>query len=77
MLAVAGFALALDGKSKSFEGWIVQQIITLLPTIFPIVFAAIMGGFFKAVAMYRAERGIRLGVSFYHPALSVMIFILN
>jgi hypothetical protein len=37
------------------------RVIPFLPTIFPIVYAALMGKFFKALALYRAERGVTLG----------------
>lgn len=40
-----------------------QKAIKLSPTVFPIIFAAIIGKFFRALGLYGAERGIRLGVS--------------
>lgn len=40
-----------------------QEAIKLSPTVFGIIFAAIIGKFFKALGLYGAQRGIRLGVS--------------
>ncbi|KAI9740386.1 MAG: hypothetical protein M1834_004966 [Cirrosporium novae-zelandiae] len=54
-------AAILDGKSTSNYGRKVERAILLAPTIFPIVFAALAGRFFKIAALWKAERGIELG----------------
>lgn len=65
-LVIASLVAFLNGKKTSSMGSTVERIIQYLPTIFPILFAAIMGKFFKTLALYRAERGILLGVCLQH-----------
>ncbi|KAF1347702.1 hypothetical protein BDV97DRAFT_370604 [Delphinella strobiligena] len=60
-IVIASLVAYLNGKKTSSMGSTVEGIIQYLPTIFPILFAAIMGKFFKTLALYRAERGILLG----------------
>jgi hypothetical protein len=59
---VALMAAYVDNKPITPAGAHVEKILPLLPTIFPIAFAAIMGKLFKHFALYRAERGVRLMV---------------
>ncbi|CAH0042951.1 unnamed protein product [Clonostachys rhizophaga] len=61
-IALAATAIALDKKETSHAGKVVQQIITASPTLFPIIFAGIVGHFFRALGLYWAERGIKIGV---------------
>lgn len=61
-LALAAIAISLDKKPTSALGHNVESAISLSPTIFPIVFAAITGKFFKTLGLFWAERGITLGV---------------
>ncbi|KAF1997392.1 hypothetical protein P154DRAFT_471134, partial [Amniculicola lignicola CBS 123094] len=60
-IALALIAARLDGKKISAYGLHLHQTLLLSPTIFPVVFAALMGRCFKHVGLYRAERGISLG----------------
>ncbi|KAF2490259.1 hypothetical protein BU16DRAFT_517463 [Lophium mytilinum] len=60
-IALALTAISLDKKPTSQTGHAVQEAIALSPTIFPIVFAAIIGKFFRALGLFQAERGIKLG----------------
>lgn len=60
--ALATAAISLDRKPVSPTGKTVQEAITVSPTIFPIIFAAIIGKFFRALGSFGVERGIKLGV---------------
>lgn len=57
---VAGIAGYVNNKPITPTGAHVEKILPLLPSIFPIVFAALMGKLFKHFALYRAERGVTL-----------------
>ena len=52
----------LDGKALSDLGDMVQRATLLGPTVFPIMFAALVGSTLKTFARFRAEHGARLGV---------------
>lgn len=61
--AVLSFrALAVDGLPQSPEGDIIIQAAKLGPTVFPIVFAAVVGRLMKSLALWKVERGSELGV---------------
>ncbi|ODH47455.1 hypothetical protein GX48_06430 [Paracoccidioides brasiliensis] len=60
-IAIALLAASLDGDERGKRGDRIRVATTLIPTIFPIVFAAMVGYFFRIYGTYRAERGIRLG----------------
>ncbi|KAF2468548.1 uncharacterized protein BDR25DRAFT_335386 [Lindgomyces ingoldianus] len=60
-IALAIIAARLDGRDVSSYGLHLHQTLLLSPTIFPVIFAALMGRCFKYVGLYRAERGISLG----------------
>lgn len=69
---VAIIAASLNHKPTSVPyGSDLERLLILLPTLFPIAFAAIMGRFFKTVGLYWAERGVSLGVRC--PQLQTMI----
>ncbi|KAF3161642.1 hypothetical protein TWF751_011283 [Orbilia oligospora] len=57
------FAYSLDGKEvqQNEQGKIVLESIKWGPTIFPIIFAAIAGGFLQAIALKHAQKGTELG----------------
>ncbi|KAK6521087.1 hypothetical protein TWF506_001320 [Arthrobotrys conoides] len=57
------FAYSLDGREvqQYQEGKTVLESIKWGPTIFPIIFAAVTGGFLQAVALRQAQKGARLG----------------
>lgn len=61
-LALAAISISLDKTPESRLGHHTQKAISLAPTIFPIVFAAITGKFFRTLGLNWAERGVRLGV---------------
>ncbi|KAI4252904.1 MAG: hypothetical protein L6R42_007785 [Xanthoria sp. 1 TBL-2021] len=60
--ALAGIALNLDGKPLSALGDHVKAWALLSPTIFPLVFAAVVGRALNFFARLRLERGSSLGV---------------
>ncbi|ETS82477.1 hypothetical protein PFICI_04353 [Pestalotiopsis fici W106-1] len=60
-IALAATAITLDKQPISRTGDTAQYAIALAPTIFPIVFAAIVGKFFRVLGLYLAERGTKLG----------------
>jgi len=61
-VALAAISIALDKTPESRLGHNVQRAIALSPTIFPIVFAAITGKFFRTLGLFWAEHGVKLGV---------------
>ena len=64
MLAVLGFAvLGLDGNKRSNFGDGIIELGKYGATAFPVIFAAIAARLFKAVALWRSEKGAKLGVS--------------
>jgi hypothetical protein len=54
-------AARLDGKDVSEYGTKLSETLLLSPTIFPLIFAALMGRFFRHLGVYLAERGTTLG----------------
>ncbi|KAF2449324.1 hypothetical protein P171DRAFT_350699 [Karstenula rhodostoma CBS 690.94] len=60
-IALALIAARIDGKEVSQYGQHLQQVLLLSPTIFPVIFAALMGRCFKYLGLFLAERGITLG----------------
>ncbi|KAL8918636.1 MAG: hypothetical protein Q9172_005329 [Xanthocarpia lactea] len=63
MLAVLGFAvLGLDGNKRSSFGDGIIELGKYGATAFPFMFAAIAARLFKAVALWRSEKGAKLGL---------------
>ncbi|KAL4906290.1 hypothetical protein BDW74DRAFT_177306 [Aspergillus multicolor] len=60
-LALAITAIRLDGDDVSDYGAKVIQTTKLAPSVFPIVFAAIVGSMMRSYALWRAERSASLG----------------
>ncbi|CAO2655975.1 Nn.00g047780.m01.CDS01 [Neocucurbitaria sp. VM-36] len=60
-VALALTAARLDGKEVSQYGYRLTETLLLSPTIFPLIFAALMGRFFRHLGVYLAERGTTLG----------------
>ncbi|KAG5302313.1 hypothetical protein I7I48_02620 [Histoplasma ohiense] len=60
-IVIAILAASLEGNLRSKRGDQIKEATTLIPTIFPITFAALVGYFFRIYGTFRAERGIRLG----------------
>ena len=59
--ALALIAARLDGQYVTRYGERLQQVLLLSPTIFPVIFAALMGRCFKYMGLFLAERGTTLG----------------
>jgi hypothetical protein len=62
-LILAGLASQLNGRPVTEYGEAIKQWTLLSPTLFPIVFAAVMGRSLHSIARYRLERGSQLRVS--------------
>ncbi|OJD18163.1 hypothetical protein AJ78_01775 [Emergomyces pasteurianus Ep9510] len=60
-IVIGILAASLDGDMRSKRGDQIKEATTLIPTMFPIIFAALVGYFFRIYGTFRAERGIRLG----------------
>jgi hypothetical protein len=57
-----GFSvLSLDKKAESDSGNGIMQAMAVTSTLWPILFAAVLGPTLKALALHRALRGARLG----------------
>lgn len=64
MLRQTVFALKvarLDGKVSDADNDRLQEMLLFTPTIFPLLFAALMGRFFRHLGLWLAERGTTLG----------------
>jgi hypothetical protein len=59
---IAGLCLRLNGQPKSAYGENLKAVTLLSPTIFPIVYAAILGKLLHRIGLYKAERGLTMGV---------------
>ncbi|RBR00385.1 hypothetical protein FVER53590_07600 [Fusarium verticillioides] len=51
----------LHGKKQSSFGDTVLEVLSIASTLWPILFAAVMGPLLKSIALFCAERGSRLG----------------
>nr|GFD24769.1 hypothetical protein [Tanacetum cinerariifolium] len=51
----------LDGNVPTNENNKLQEMLLYTPTIFPLLFAALMGRFFRHLGIWLAERGTTLG----------------
>lgn len=63
-LVMASLSLYLNHQARTAFGDKVRAMASLSPTIFPIVYAAIIGTVLRRISLYQAERGASLGVSF-------------
>lgn len=63
ILVITVLAWRLSGSEISDYGDNVMDALLLAPTIFPILYAAIVGKFMRSCALQYAERGATLGVS--------------
>lgn len=62
-LLLAFGALWVDQEPvSSWRGQKIEQVARLAPTLFPIIFAALVGGLMKSYALWCAERGASLGI---------------
>jgi hypothetical protein len=60
---IAILCLCLNGQQLSPYGQNVKAITLLSPTIFPIIYAAILGKVLRRIGLYKAERSSTIGVS--------------
>lgn len=60
-MVLAFLAVRLDGTPVSARSTWVLQVAQIGPTIYPIMFTAIVGRLMNDIALYRVERGARLG----------------
>ncbi|KNG44829.1 hypothetical protein DDE82_001469 [Stemphylium lycopersici] len=60
-IALALTAARLNGKEVSDYGKRLEETLLLSPTIFPLLFAALMGRFFRHLGLWLAQRGTTLG----------------
>jgi hypothetical protein len=70
LIVVPGMCLGLNKEPISAYGETVKAITLLSPTIFPIIYAAILGKLLRRIGLFNAERGTTLGVCFSDAALS-------
>jgi hypothetical protein len=63
MIVVPAMCLGLNNKPISPYGEKVKAITLLSPTIFPIIYAAILGKMLRRIGLFKAERGTTIGVS--------------
>ena len=63
---LGAFVVRLRDQPESNWGDIILQSTKVAPTIWPIVFAAVVGGMLKASAHHKVQQGASLGVS-VHP----------
>lgn len=64
-LALAAGALAVRGRGigdNTGSGELIEQASRLGPTVFPIVFAALMSRALKAIGRFKSEKGIEISV---------------
>lgn len=62
-LALAAGALAVSGRAiGDHSGELIEQAMRLGPTIFPIVFSALVGRALKTIGRFRSEKGIKVSV---------------
>lgn len=63
----------LDGQPISSHGTNVFETMGLASTLWPIAFAAVLGSLARAIALYKAEKGTKLGVRIsifpFHPIM--------
>lgn len=62
-LALAIGALVVDGRAAGDRsGNLIERAEKLGPTVFPIIFAALVGRALKAIGRFRSEKGIKMSV---------------
>ncbi|KAJ8118309.1 hypothetical protein OPT61_g697 [Boeremia exigua] len=60
-LVVAVLCITLNGKQVTAFGQDIKAFTLLSPTVFPIIYAAILGKVLRRIARYKAERGSTIG----------------
>ena len=66
---IAGLCVGLHAQPKAPYGDKIQAVTLLSPTIFPIVYAAILGKLLRRIGLFKAERGTTMGVSMIYLLL--------
>ncbi|KAF7577654.1 hypothetical protein PtrM4_018940 [Pyrenophora tritici-repentis] len=61
-IALALLATKIDGKERSDYAVSLDEKLYLLPTIFPLIFAALMGRLFRYLSLWLAQQGTTLGM---------------
>ncbi|EFQ86230.1 hypothetical protein PTNB73_04601 [Pyrenophora teres f. teres] len=61
-IALASSAARIDGEELSYYGLRLEETLRLSPTIFPLIFAALMGRFFRYLSLWLAQQGTTLGL---------------
>lgn len=69
MAALGALVITLSNQPKSSLGDSVIEATQIAPTIWPLAFAAIVGGMLRLAAHKYAERGTKLGVGYNLPIL--------
>lgn len=64
--ALAIAAALLNGQHQPSSGDAVQNALLLSPTIFSIVFAAVLGRCSQSIALYMSQKGIQMKVANLH-----------
>jgi hypothetical protein len=73
LIALGIVALKLNQKEASEFGNYFLEANRYGPTVFPIVFAAVIGRLMKAVALWRCENDASLGVSYSRRHACVIV----
>jgi len=55
----------VSGRPESTLGNNIMEVTKVIPTIWPLVFAAIVGAMLKIIALWKAQSGTTLGVCDY------------
>ncbi|KAJ8114504.1 hypothetical protein OPT61_g3640 [Boeremia exigua] len=58
---IACLCISLEGRAKSGHGENVKAITLVAPSIFPILYAAVLGKMLRRVGLYRAEKSAKIG----------------
>ncbi|KAF5702610.1 hypothetical protein FGLOB1_9500 [Fusarium globosum] len=61
LLIPIAYSAHLHGKKQSSFGDTVLEVLSVASTLWPILFAAVLGPLLKSIALFRAEKGSRLG----------------
>lgn len=70
---IAILCLCLDGRPITAYGQNIKAITLLSPTIFLIVYAAILGKFLRRIGLFKAERSSTIGVCVILKILGIRV----
>lgn len=59
-IVLLAMMVSLHGKKQSSFGDTVLEVLSVASTLWPILFAAVLGPLLKSIALFRAERGISI-----------------